>query len=67
MLPPVIMSQLGKGVEVAKQQAMKQLTMTHESKKLAGFTEVRCTETSYCDVNFKVRLSSDTWCSASWY
>ncbi|GAX85033.1 hypothetical protein CEUSTIGMA_g12453.t1 [Chlamydomonas eustigma] len=40
MLPPVIMSQLGKGVEVAKQQAMKQLTMTHESKKLAGFTEL---------------------------
>ncbi len=44
MLGPVIMSQLGQGPEVAKHQALKHLNLTHESRKLAGFAEVRVAE-----------------------
>lgn len=40
MLPPVILSQLGKGAENAKFMALKHLKLTHESRKLAGFAEV---------------------------
>jgi hypothetical protein len=41
MLPPVILSQLGKGAENARRMALRHLKHTHESSKLAGFAEVR--------------------------
>ena len=40
MLPPVILSLLGKTAEHAWHYAIKHLQLTHESKKLAGFAEV---------------------------
>ena len=40
MLPPVILSQMGKGADHASHYAIKHLQLTHESKKLAGFAEV---------------------------
>ncbi len=40
MLPPVILSQLGQGAATARAKMMEHLTLTHESRKLAGFAEV---------------------------
>lgn len=40
MLPPVILSQMGKGVEVARQAALRHLSLTHESKKLQEYARI---------------------------
>lgn len=41
MLPPVILASLGDGVAGAKQRALSHLATTHDSRKLAGYAEVR--------------------------
>jgi hypothetical protein len=41
MLPPVILAAAPKGVTEAKKAALTHLTLTHESRKLAGYAEVR--------------------------
>lgn len=37
MLPPVIMANLGAGREAARTAALKHLSLTHDSSKLAAF------------------------------
>ncbi|KAG1663735.1 hypothetical protein FOA52_006104 [Chlamydomonas sp. UWO 241] len=48
MLPPVILSQSGKGTEAARTACSRHLTLTHESSKLASYADL------YSDMLYKL-------------
>jgi len=48
MLPPVILSQCGRGVEAARDACIRHLSLTHESRKLASYANL------YSDMLYRI-------------